>query len=742
MPPVLGPDTDRRVVALVLEGGLASPESVARLASERDRSLARGEKVRSLAHLLCDAGVLDRATASALVARVRAERTAERTWRSRATSRMTLGPYELEAEVGRGGMGCVYRARHTPTGATRAVKLLAGQLEPVAVARFRRESEALGRLGGEGVVPVHDTGIERGQLYFAMAYLPGGSLRGRLRRDGKLPWREAVSLAREVALVLARCHAQGIIHRDVKPDNVLLDEAGRPWLSDFGCVRDLGASRLTETGTTVGTVAYMSPEQLQGKPVDPRVDVHALAVLVHELISGELPFPGRTAFEVLTRMGKPRSRLAALGAPVELDRVLDRALDRRGGERTASVADFARELGAVLDGKTTRARRPALLLAGLLALVAAGSVAGSLTLRGARGPVTPPVAGAGRIPEIRHERSLLEQGCADAIAGNDTAALAALAVLEPDLAALSTDRDVNARLRPFAPALYRRALAPSTSDARKLHDLEAAVRLDGPPAALSSRVAAFWHEKAKGEEKREGDVAFLTNFLVRWRIPELERRLTYLERAVELDPTVWSNDLWALIGLMHGSALNSPEANDVAIEILRASAPRNPLLLLLEARALAQPDARGVMKDALGAMKKVCEAMAQVPADETRAEPVLLFDAAVDLGYLVEPRCVGEPGDEDLLETLERATIRVKDTHYGYLIAQAWQRRRRFDRALESLDRATPDPDWAYYFCAVRCQVLVAQGKKAEAIAAARELVKTADNRDSRQLLDWCEHSP
>src|SRR5581483_7582565 len=129
------------------------------------------------------------------------------------------GPYALEAALARGAMATVYRARHGPTGAARAVKVVPAS-DPEAIVRFRREAEALARVSGAGIVAIHDIGVERGQLWFAMDLLDGGSLRERLRREGKLAWRDAAQLGVELARVLERCHAAGIVHRDVKPDNV------------------------------------------------------------------------------------------------------------------------------------------------------------------------------------------------------------------------------------------------------------------------------------------------------------------------------------------------------------------------------------------------------------------------------------------------------------------------------------------------------------------------------------------
>jgi len=264
-----------------------------------------------------------------------------------------LGSYELGEELGRGGMGRVHRARHGPTGAVRAVKVLTLALDPETVERFRREAEALARVAGDGVVPVHETGVEGGRLWFAMDVLEGGSLRSRLAREVRLPWRDATAIAARLARVLARCHERGIVHRDVKPANVLLDGEGRPWLADFGLVRDLGASPLTQTGSVVGTLAYMTPEQLEGKAAAAGADVYALAALLHELVLGAPPFG--VAGSVLAQheaRRKARQPLAAAGAPRALDAVVGDALAFDPRARTTSAAAFAERLEAVLSGRS------------------------------------------------------------------------------------------------------------------------------------------------------------------------------------------------------------------------------------------------------------------------------------------------------------------------------------------------------------------------------------------------------
>src|SRR5579872_1862555 len=148
-----------------------------------------------------------------------------------------LGPYDLEDVLGR-------RA----TGTLRAVKVLDGPASGEAIERFRREAEALARVAGKGVVTVHETGLADGRAWYAMDLLPGGSLRDRLTERGRYPWREAALLVASLARTLERCHAAGIVHRDMKPENVLFDEQGNARIADFGLARDLRAATLTATG--------------------------------------------------------------------------------------------------------------------------------------------------------------------------------------------------------------------------------------------------------------------------------------------------------------------------------------------------------------------------------------------------------------------------------------------------------------------------------------------------------------
>ncbi len=285
-----------------------------------------------------------------------------------------LEGYRFLEELGRGGQGSVHRVVEEATGAERAIKVLERELDPESVERFRREAQALARLGGQGVVAVHRFGVEGKRLFFVMDLMRGGSLEARVRGGSTLAWREATILVAKLARTLARAHAAGLVHRDMKPQNILFDDAGEPRLTDFGCVRDLQLSRLTETGTVVGTPAYMAPEQLEGRPVGPAADVFALGVILQELLTGERPFVGNTAASLFLAMRGKRPRIGRREAPVGLDLLLDRVLARDPAARPdASTLAAALETIAASSVETSGTRaRWALLALVAIALVAAG----------------------------------------------------------------------------------------------------------------------------------------------------------------------------------------------------------------------------------------------------------------------------------------------------------------------------------------------------------------------------------
>jgi serine/threonine-protein kinase len=265
----------------------------------------------------------------------------------------TLGRYQLLASLGVGGMAEVYRATDTRLGRTVAVKVVlpAYAGEPQFRERFLREARLVAALEHANVLPVYDFGEQDGQPYLVMPFVERGSLAERLDGGPQPPAAVARWIA-DLAAALDAAHAADVLHRDVKPSNVLLDKSERALLADFGIAQAAGAStRLTATGSVVGTPAYMAPELAQGDPASPASDRYALAVLAYELLAGRPPFEGDNALSVLhqhvTRPMPPVSQRAG-GLPATLDPFFEAALAKRPADRPATCGLMAEELEGLL----------------------------------------------------------------------------------------------------------------------------------------------------------------------------------------------------------------------------------------------------------------------------------------------------------------------------------------------------------------------------------------------------------
>ncbi|HXI19662.1 MAG TPA: serine/threonine-protein kinase, partial [Gemmatimonadales bacterium] len=213
------------------------------------------------------------------------------------------GRYSLDRELGRGGMGIVYLARDVSLDRPVAIKLLPPDLasRPALRERFLREARTAARLSHPNIVPIHAVDEAGRLVYFVMTYVPGESLGQRLRGGGPLPVAEASRILRDVAWALGHAHSHGVVHRDVKPDNILLEPGGRRALiADFGIAAPVRLGADAEDGV-VGTVAYLSPEQAGGEPCDGRSDLYALGVVGYYALAGRLPYPATTLPELLTR---------------------------------------------------------------------------------------------------------------------------------------------------------------------------------------------------------------------------------------------------------------------------------------------------------------------------------------------------------------------------------------------------------------------------------------------------------
>jgi predicted Ser/Thr protein kinase/tetratricopeptide (TPR) repeat protein len=311
--------------------------------------------------------------------------------------------YRRPQQIGRGGMGDIYRATDSVLGRDVAIKVLAERYsEDGAVRqRFTREALAAARLSGApNIVTIFDVGEHAGRPYIVMEYLPGGSLDEVLRKDGAQPPEQVFTWLEQAGRALDTAHVQGVVHRDVKPANLLLDRERNVHVADFGIASAAGMDSLTMTGTVLGTAGYLSPEQAQGERAMPASDLYALAVVAFELLTGTRPFAADSpTAEAAAHVNAPVPSVSdRSGLPHELDRVFERALAKDPAQRFETGAEFVAalraafaeaagqtlQLAAVPPPQTGVTRplpqpaRPSGAWPLLLALLAAGAVAGAL----------------------------------------------------------------------------------------------------------------------------------------------------------------------------------------------------------------------------------------------------------------------------------------------------------------------------------------------------------------------------
>ena len=269
------------------------------------------------------------------------------------------GRYDLEELAGRGGMSSVYRAHDTLLERDVALKLLHDfhGADADSIERFRREARAVAQLSHPNIVTVIDRGEDDGRQFIVFEYVDGENLKELVQREGPLPVRRALELAIEVGEGLACAHRHGVVHRDVKPQNVLLNGDGTAKVTDFGIARSLDVEKgVTQTGTVLGTSNYIAPEQASGMPVDERTDVYSLGVVVYELLTGEVPFPGENFVAVAMRHvhEDPPSVLEQRpDVPLRVANLVDRALAKDPDDRFPAMSSMVDELRACLAGLAT-----------------------------------------------------------------------------------------------------------------------------------------------------------------------------------------------------------------------------------------------------------------------------------------------------------------------------------------------------------------------------------------------------
>ena len=265
-----------------------------------------------------------------------------------------IGPYRLRRLLGKGGMGEVYEAEDTVKDRIVALKLLpeSASHDPVFRKRLQREAHSAGRLQEPHVVPIHDYGEVDGLLYVDMRMIDGTDLRKMLKRFGPMTSARAVAIVRQIASALDAAHESGIMHRDVKPENIILTRDDFAYLVDFGIANAATDEKLTELGTAVGTYAYMAPERFTNDEVTYRADVYALACVLHECLTGSQPYPGDSVSVVITAhlmQPIPKPSEERPGIPTTFDQVIARGMAKKPEERFASAGDLAMAANAGAD---------------------------------------------------------------------------------------------------------------------------------------------------------------------------------------------------------------------------------------------------------------------------------------------------------------------------------------------------------------------------------------------------------
>jgi serine/threonine-protein kinase len=337
------------------------------------------------------------------------------------------GRYELEELVGSGGMSNVFRAHDRLLERTVALKILHEQYtrDEDYVERFRREARAVAQLAHPNIVTVIDRGEQDGRQYIVFEYIDGENLK-ELTAHGPLDPQDAIRLTLQVARALSFAHERGVVHRDVKPQNVLLNDDGQAKVTDFGIARSLDVHGVTQTGTVLGTSDYIAPEQARGQKVDPKTDIYSLGAVLYELLAGDVPYKGDNFVAVAMRhVNEPPPSVLDRrpDCPLRLDLAIQRAMAKDPEQRFASMDEFSAELEACLaelDGRggedsatmivppqpvrrpQKRSRRKAripwtpILLVLLAALLVAGGA--YLLLRGDGGtPLTPEASASGPV---------------------------------------------------------------------------------------------------------------------------------------------------------------------------------------------------------------------------------------------------------------------------------------------------------------------------------------------------------
>src|SRR5215469_2893943 len=264
-----------------------------------------------------------------------------------------FGPrYRIESLLGEGGMGTVYKALDKELGRTVALKLVRPEYaaSPAAMARFRQELLLASKISHKNILRIHDLGDAGGMKFITMAYVEGQDL-GRLLEAGRLPFDRVLSFARQLCSALDAAHSEEVVHRDLKPNNILIDKADNVFVMDFGLAKSFenDATMMTRTGQILGTPRYMAPEQVEAKPVDHRADIYALGLILYEMATGEIPFRAESAMQLMYQRvtEAPKDpRTISPDVPEYLAKIILKCLEKDPGKRYQSTREILADVDA------------------------------------------------------------------------------------------------------------------------------------------------------------------------------------------------------------------------------------------------------------------------------------------------------------------------------------------------------------------------------------------------------------
>jgi len=262
-----------------------------------------------------------------------------------------IGKYKVVREIGKGGMGVVYKALDPETQRHVAIKVLpANMVDKAMVERFSREAHAMSRLKHPNLVEVYEVGMSAGQHFYTMEFIEGDSLRTIIKDKGRLPFTDCLRIAAQIADALARIHGEGMIHRDIKPANIMVTADGDVKLMDFGLVQVADMTRLTVEGSSVGTAEYMSPEQISEDEIDSRSDIYSLGATMYEMITGRPPFQAESLQAILMKHKyeqPPALRSLRTDAPPALEQIVHKAMAKNVSQRYQRIQELIKDLTAI-----------------------------------------------------------------------------------------------------------------------------------------------------------------------------------------------------------------------------------------------------------------------------------------------------------------------------------------------------------------------------------------------------------